>query len=120
MKRISYAGSSVLTGDEIADALLCYAEALVNNDSAAAIEMPVRRHDGSVVTASLLIGPASQLVMLPEADDGAGELTDDELVRVLRIRTRGLLSPRPVVADGSDRGEAALIDELEYPGPIAD
>lgn len=119
MKRISYAGNSVLTGDEIADAVVNYAEALARHDSAATIDMPVRAADGSVVTASLLIGPASQLVSMPEPQ-AEGDLTDERLVHDLERRTSQLESPRPVVGAATEQGDAALFNDLEYPGVAAD
>jgi hypothetical protein len=116
MKRISYAGNSVLTGDDIADAVVHYAEALARNESAATVEMPVFASNGSLVTASLLIGPASQLVAVPEPADG-DDVLDAELVRVIEERTRSLASLRPIVGGPSAAGlDQQLIEDLEYPG----
>ena len=95
MDRIHYAGGELLTGSNIARALLAYAEALAQRDSAASIEIPVRHTDGTVGRASILIGPASQLISESETLGGE-ELVDDALVAELDRRTAGLATMRPV------------------------
>ena len=66
MKRIRYAGESVVTGDAIASLVVYYSEALAKADTAGTVEIPVLLGDGSVGAATLLVGPASQLIMVPE------------------------------------------------------
>jgi hypothetical protein len=95
MDRIHYAGGELLTGSNIARSLLAYAEALAQRDSAASVEIPVRHSDGTVGRASILIGPASQLVSESETLGGE-ELVDDALVAELDRRTAGLATMRPV------------------------
>jgi hypothetical protein len=62
MERIHYAGGELLTGSDIADAIVDYAAALAGRSAAASVDIPVRTGTGGVARAHLLIGPASQLV----------------------------------------------------------
>jgi hypothetical protein len=92
MQMIMYAGSEYLTGDEIASALLYYCRALGDEVRAEIVEIPVREDDDTTVTATFLIGPASQIVT--KTVNGRGpELEDPELVARLRDLTRGTVSP---------------------------
>lgn len=111
MKAIHYAGETVLTGDAIADALVLYAAALARRESAAAVDIPVRYPDGSVNRASVLLGPASQIVTAPEHSDGE-EIVDDDLVAWLMRRTRALEDPRPQVAPVAD---GDTVDDFDLP-----
>lgn len=101
MDRIHYAGGELLTGSDIARSLLAYAEALAQRESAASVEIPVRHSDGTVGRASILIGPASQLVSESETLGGE-ELVDDALVAELDRRTAGLATIRPVTGVSAD------------------
>lgn len=100
MKRIKYAGSEFVTGDEIAAALLHYSAALADAGAAEAFDIPVARTDGSRGVATVLAGPASQIVA-EEDDSGLEELVDPDIVQRLRARAREL---RPV-AQPSERPE---------------
>ncbi|GAB3618033.1 hypothetical protein GCM10027416_25900 [Okibacterium endophyticum] len=93
MKRIYYAGDSLLTGDRIADAVLSYAAALANVMRADTVDVPERDGSGAVTRTRLLIGPASQLVAVPETDS-RDELTDDGLVIDIERRIASLGRPR--------------------------
>lgn len=112
MKRIYYASGSVVTGDRTARAVLSYAQALSETESSATIDIPILAHDGTTVRAQLLIGPASQILAVPEqpthdVHDLAG-LDDESVLQVLELKVEGLLSPKaqPVpyedVAEHSD------------------
>ena len=96
---IVYAGEEFLTGDEIAEALLAYSRALGNEERAETVEIPVRGSDGSVVSATFLIGPASQIVARELTVEGE-ELEDPELVRRLQQLTRGLNTPTGAPLEG--------------------
>jgi len=107
MKTINYAGGAVLTSDAIADAVVDYAAALAKAGSSEELTIPVVLEDGSSSEASLLLGPASQLVASPELDPH-GELADDALVDEIRARTEALGPLRAVPVDPS---EVDVIDE---------
>ena len=92
MHRIYYAGDSILTGSEIAHALLQYAQMLAKAATAATFEIPTREEDGSVGHATLLLGPASQLIADAEQSEDE-ELVDVELVAQLKRLTGALQHP---------------------------
>ncbi|MGR0220931.1 hypothetical protein [Agromyces sp. ZXT2-6] len=118
MERIHYAGGVLLTGTEIADAIVDYAAALAARRTAASVDIPVRTEDGRTARAHMLIGPASQLVTEP-VDSELDELVDEDLVASLRSATTALSSTRPLVgpdgSDGSDDIDDADTDDLEWP-----
>jgi hypothetical protein len=114
MKRIRYAGDSVVTGDAIAAAVVAYSEALAKANTAASVEIPVRLGDGSVGEATLLVGPASQLIMVPEPEDH-GEVVDDEIVADLRKRAEDLGPVQAVIAE-TDTAPVQTLDDLDFPG----
>lgn len=116
MQRIHYAGGELLTGSDIADAIVDYAAALAGRRTAASIDIPVRTTGGGVARAHLLIGPASQLVTEP-VESEFDELVDESLVSRLRAAAAALSSTRPVVGtSGTDEEiDDADTDELEWP-----
>jgi hypothetical protein len=111
MQRISYAGSSVVTGTDIAQAVLSYAQALAVNDSSETISIPVLLPDGERGDASILIGPASQLIAEPATGD-VDEITDETLVQRLTQRTQELGPAHPVAetAESLQQQQQADID----------
>ncbi len=88
----------MLTGDAIADAVVLLGEALALGHSSATIEIPVRMPDGGVETATALIGPASQIVAIPEHSE-FDEILDEALVDRLDREARMLGDARPVVGE---------------------
>jgi hypothetical protein len=108
VKRILYAGSEIVTGDDIADALMRYSAALAEVGDAETVTIPAVIADGSVASVDMLVGPASQIVAMPT---GAGEveLVDDAVIAELESRTRRLrpvavVDPEPPVEVDFDRG----------------
>ncbi len=88
MQRIYYANGSILTGERIAAAVLGYAEALAKSPLADTITIPfVDEASGQPSRATLLIGPASQLMFVPEIAPRFDEPLDAELVADLTRRT---------------------------------
>jgi hypothetical protein len=69
MRRIIYAGGSFVTSDEIADAVLRFAEELANHNRAATLTVPAVEPDGPT-DVEVLVGPASQL--MAESIEGEG------------------------------------------------
>jgi ssDNA-binding replication factor A large subunit len=98
MKRVYYASGSVLTGDRTAEAIVHYAAALATRTTSDSIDIPILLPDGATGRAQLLIGPASQLVVVPEEGAAAGP-EDDEIIVELSRRTRLLSSPHPQAVD---------------------
>lgn len=94
MRRVYYSSGSILTGDDIAQAVLEFAEALAKDGRADIIEIPVVLGSGNQGTATLLVGPSSQLVSVTEES----ELTppvDELLVADLRMRANRVGTHRP-------------------------
>jgi hypothetical protein len=110
MELIHYSGDELLTGSAIAEALVRYAEALAKQRSAAAIEIPIRLENGTDSTASLLLGPASQLAMTQTAGPGE-ELVDEALVEDIERRISELaLTPR--LSDDGSNAASDWTDDL--------
>jgi hypothetical protein len=112
MERIYYAADSLLTGTDIARALVLYAEALAKAGSSASVDIPTRLDDGGVGNAMFLVGPASQLVTETEESDFP-ELIDVTLVESLRQATALLGDAHPQAADSDDFSGGA--DILDFP-----
>jgi hypothetical protein len=111
MKRVFYAGGSVLIGDRMADAVVRYAGALAMRDGSDLIDIPISLDDGKTTRAQLLIGPASQLVVIPEA--GVPEGPEDEAtIEDLTRRARLLSSPRPQASNESTDSSFAEGDDF--------
>jgi hypothetical protein len=101
MKSIHYASDVFITGDEIADALVHFAEALARHEMSMAVDVPVQFTSGEVLPVSFLLGPASQLVAVP-VPKGDREIIDTELVTWLKTQAAsiGVSRARPVDNDG--------------------
>lgn len=100
MQRIYYANGSILTGEGIAVAVIAYAQALAKSPLADTISIPfVDEATGTLSRATLLIGPASQLMFVPELSPRFDEPVDDELVEQLERKALLIGSPRPVAQD---------------------
>lgn len=112
MKCIIYAGTELVTGDEIAIGVLRYCEALAGSIVAEIIEIPVRELDGSLSTATLLVGPASEMV-LKDVKSEFEEIVDPAVMRRLTERTRA----QQLVAD---TGSQVLVTEGENAAGLAD
>jgi len=99
MKRISYAEDHLVTGDDIADAVLAYAQALAMKGRSDSIDVPAIDRNGAPRVFSILVGPASQMLTSDSlsVDEARGdEITDEGLVAELASRTAALAGPSPV------------------------
>ena len=104
MKRIFYSSGSVVTGDRIAEAIIHYAEVLALRDTSDTIDVPIALESGRVGRAQLLIGPASELAVVPEESDLA-DPDDSESVAELQRR---------IILHGSTRPQASNGDTTDY------
>ena len=119
MDQIQYAGNTLVTGSKIAHAVLAYAQALASNGDSATVTIPIRHDDGSVVTAEILIGPASQLIAEPY-ESSAPELEDADAIARLTEATARLRGAHPVpeaegdfsAVDGTELDEASSAPEV--------
>jgi hypothetical protein len=96
VQRINYATGSVLTGDEIAHALVAYARALAQEGGSDTVAFPVLLDTGDVEIAEVLVGPASQIMNVPEASD-RDDVVDEDVVREIdrKADALGLSRPQP-------------------------
>lgn len=62
MKQVMYAEKSLLMGDEVVDLMMEYAVLLARKTSADSVDIEAIGTDGSPVTATFLIGPATIMV----------------------------------------------------------
>lgn len=99
MRRILYAGGELITGDAIADAVMALGRALAEAREADTVTVPVL-DGGRRSTATILIGPASQIVVM-DAPAGTPELVDDEALHALTVR-RKRLQPNITAAHQGD------------------
>ena len=107
MRRITYAGTELYTGDRIAESLLDYARALAREGSSDTVFVPGRTTTGAVGGIEVLIGPASQLVSEP-VDSIEPEIEDAALVEKLERLTAGLDRFKP--APEPHPGELGFLD----------
>ncbi len=113
MKRLSYGGESVLTGDAIADALLEYAGALANRQASATIAIPALLLSGERTVVNLLVGPASQIVAIRENTVGE-EIVDDALVEAIHQETKVLTGPARLRSHEAGRGSISYFDDETF------
>jgi hypothetical protein len=115
MKRIFYAGGSVVTGDRTAEAVLTYAQALAQRDASDVIDIPIFAGEGTYGRAQLLIGPTSELLIATEVPRHK-EVEDDEFLKHIEEKLETLLRPKSQPIDVDDFGESRDdTDESDFP-----
>jgi hypothetical protein len=90
MKRVSYAGGSFVSGDDIVHAVTRFAAANANASRSAEIEVPALDVDGRYQTIGIVLGPSSQLFYEPVVSQH--ELEDEEFVARTDALTQQLVS----------------------------
>ncbi|GAB3138667.1 hypothetical protein [Marisediminicola antarctica] len=103
MKRIFYAGGSVVTGDRTADAVLRYAQALAQREASDIIDIPIFAAGGISGRAQLLVGPASQLLIATEIPRHS-EFDDDVFLQTIEDKMEWLLRSKGQPIDADDFG----------------
>jgi len=87
VKKVVYAGSEFVTGDDIAAALLATCQALADVGEAETVSIPALNDDGSVGGVLVLIGPASQMLahhVVTDADEVVDPATVSRLNEIQR------------------------------------
>ena len=97
MKHIHYDATTILVGDDVADAVIEYAAALSGGDRADTVEVPAVAPDGTMTTTKILIGPASELVV-EDAEDDVLEVDDTQFVARLRSAAKTFGHHEPIHA----------------------
>jgi hypothetical protein len=111
MKRIFHPGGSVITGSDLADAVLVYAEALSHRRQVDVVDIPVVGEDGLPGRAQFLVGAASQLVSVT-AEPGSSELIEPATADLLHRKAR---NHTPLTTAWlSDELESPQFDEFDY------
>jgi hypothetical protein len=105
MRILSYSGESVVTTDRVGEAVIDYARALIADNSADVVDIPVVFEDREL-TASIVLGPASQLMVVP-SHDADRELRDE--LTIARLRSKiAALRPHEIVPT-----DAGLLESVE-------
>lgn len=77
MKRITFNGSSIVTGNAITAALLDYTTTVADAENSVTVDITVLEENGETSVHTLLLGPASQF----DVADVGGISEDDEATR---------------------------------------
>jgi hypothetical protein len=83
MKRIFHSGGSVVTGSDLADARMHYAESLSGRSQVDVVDIPVIDESGEPGRAQFLVGASSQLVCVT-SESVNQELVESETADILR------------------------------------
>lgn len=111
MKTVIYAGIEFVTGDDIASALFGCGQALAEAGEAETVSIPTVEPDGAISSVTVLIGPASQIVMK------SAQVDVDELVDVTAVAHLDAIRHRlrPVARIDGDR-----IDQTDWGSELGD
>ncbi len=111
MKRIFHPGGSVVTGSDLADAVLLYAEALSNRRQTDVVDIPVMGDNGHLLRAQFLIGAASQLMSVT-SETLAPELVEPETTEFLHRKAQsGAMIP---AAWTREESSTTQFDDFDY------
>ncbi|HSP75664.1 MAG TPA: hypothetical protein VLO31_05560 [Cryobacterium sp.] len=80
MKRISFTGGSIVTGNAITSALLDYTTSVTDAENSVTVDVTVLEESGETSVHTLLLSPASQFDVTDVTDDG-GISEEDEASR---------------------------------------
>ena len=116
MRRLHYAGGSVLTTDRTCKAVLRYARALAEAHSSDVVSVPVVQEGGTTVLAHFLIGPASQLYSTPVLSSDEGP-DSEELIAELEARSRRMHPGTPAWPDEMQDIPDPDMPDFELPQP---
>jgi hypothetical protein len=94
MRKLYYAGGSIIVSDQVSKAIMRYARALAKADAADLVAMPGFTTENKRGVAHVLIGPSSQLLSTP-TEEMELDLDDSRLVEILESRTKNLDPNRP-------------------------
>ncbi len=110
MKKVIYADSSQVVGDEIAAVLLEYAAALASHHSAEPVTFRSVGPHGGEEDASFLVGPASQIAV-EEAEDGV----EPDNARAIAFMRRRISDLSPIARPrAEDRQDPSVLDGYEF------
>lgn len=123
MKRISYAGGSIVTGDAVTEALLEFATHIASDATSVAVDIPVLEPDGTTSTHTILLGPSTQFDVSDV--DLLSEEEEEEEARMFPVPdlpTNGIVAAaKPSAqaeedADAFNRAVAHIDNDLDQEG----
>jgi len=103
MKRLRYAGGSILLGDAVAHAILGYGRDLALAHASDTVMIAGRNEEGGRSEGEMLLGPASQL--FADTAEGPEALPGDEEAVADIEQRRHLLHTHPVRMEDQHSGE---------------
>jgi hypothetical protein len=119
MRRLYYAGGTVLVGDRTCKAVLRYARALAEARQSDLVTIPVASEGGGVEHAHFLIGPASQLFDVP-VENSSDAPFDPEVIEHLEQQTRSLHPATPAWdQELTDMPDLEFLDFGDFPSEDA-
>jgi hypothetical protein len=101
MRKLYYAGGSIIINDQVCKAILRYSRALARSGSSDLVIMPAFTEAFGRGVAHILLGPASQMMSVPTADFDV-DLADARMVEILESRTHQHDPERPEWSDDID------------------
>ena len=101
MKELIYAGGKAIVSDELAEALIDYAQILAAHGDSGLIEIPSVGEDGTVGMSRLLLGPASQIIAEPVTAEQP-QFDDSEVIAELKTRIRAAGAQHAMPMDPDD------------------
>jgi hypothetical protein len=110
MKQILYGGGSFVTCDDIASELLEYGVELASHGTAASVDVPILLPNGEPSVGTVILGPASQFVVVPE--DHEGDLDCEAAITTIRARRAALRSSSSRTTTWSDAVGSSMIDPV--------
>ena len=117
MKRIHYVEDHVVTGDDIAAAVVSYARSLAIAGRSDTVDLPGLDDAGEARRYQLLLGPASQMLVSDEPWAGV-EVLDAELVADIEARSAGIAGPQPVATGEGEPPVATVSLETDEFLPV--
>jgi hypothetical protein len=113
MKRITFAGGSIVTGNAITEALLGYTTTVADAENSVTVDITVLEENGETSIHTLLLSPASQFDV---AD--VGGITEEEEARRFPVPVMPLVGISGSVDANEDAGQTAddinqILDEID-------
>lgn len=121
MKRISYAGGSIVTGSAVTEALLEFATHIASDATSVAVDIPVLESDGTTSTHTILLGPSTQFDV-SDVDLLSEEEEEARMFPVPDLPTNGIVAAaKPSAqaeedADAFNRAVAHIDNDLDQEG----
>jgi hypothetical protein len=113
MRRVTYAGESFVTTDDVADALFDFIAALDRGSAGESIEIPALTAVGEVQSVRMLVWPGSELFSVDyRLEQQFDESTGDAIAAELRDRSARLHAVRTNSAGGPSSWSLVDPDDL--------